>query len=1173
MKKKIIIMLLFLFLSLKMDLKTTVSTSNVLYTEGNELSAQEVDFKIITNLDSLNIGETKKVSTSCDCAEVVFNSSDENVAIIDSNGNITGINSGTVIITANFNGLSDSLSLTVNENEGASKEDILLNNDDSKEKLTQEIDNNDDSKEKLTQEIDNNDDSKEKLTQEIDNNDETVENSDDIIYDSKSINDKSIIDSDDNKVISDNNLKSAYIDDTANIKYSTHIQDIGWQEFKNSGFVSGTTGQSKRLEAIKIVVEGSNYSGSVEYQTHIQDVGWQEYKADGDISGTTGLLRRLEAIKIRLSGDISNYYDIYYRVHVQEKGWLGWAVNDQSAGTSGYGLRLEAIQIKIIKKGDYFDVGSSSYIHKLLEYRTHIEDIGWQGVRLDGDMSGTSGQSKRVEAIQISLREQDYSGDLEYRTYIDGIGWQDSKRNGEISGTTGQSKRIEAIQMNLTGEMANNYDIYYRTHVQNIGWLGWAKNGEFSGSIGYSYRLEAIEIKLLKKSDKSLSSNTKVFYSRRIGYSSQIEDIGWQSYKYDGALTGTTEQGKRLETYNVTLINPEYSGDILYKSYVEGIGWEESFASNGSNSGTVGQLKRIEAIQIKLDGQIADYYDVYYRVHVQNIGWLGWAKNGEYTGSIGYDYRIEALQINLLKKSENKPNSNTKVFYSRKIGYNSQIEDIGWQGYKYDGALTGTTEQGKRLETYNIVLICPEYSGDILYKSYVEGIGWEESFASNESNSGTVGQLKRIEAIQVKLDGQIADYYDVYYRVHAQNFGWLGWAKNGEFAGTYGYFYRIEAMEIKLVSKGEIISNGINSYMENVDGYFVIASALDENKVLDAFGEFTPDGSNVVLNDRIYSVAQLWRVEKSKDGTYKVSSSMNPNLYLTGDGVNVALYSKKSDDNQIWIIQDYGDGYISFISKSSNLYMDVYGANTANKTNIQLVAGNGTNAQKFKFISYDGRKIYKGIDVSSHQNVDWNVAQHSINFAIIRLGFGSDYSEQDDAKFLENIRGCEANNIPYGIYIYSYALNVGDAMSEAYHAIRLAQQTGSNFQLGIWFDMEDADGYKERNGFFDGNQATKEVDICDAFLSIVTASGYDAGLYASLSWLNGDLNSPRLNGYDKWVAHWNGPVTYDQAKIGGTSYSNPYKFWQFCSDGHISGVSGGTWDNVDLNLGYDIYDL
>ena len=68
--------------------------------------------------------------------------------------------------------------------------------------------------------------------------------------------------------------------------------------------------------------------------------------------------------------------------------------------------------------------------------------------------------------------------------------------------------------------------------------------------------------------------------------------------------------------------------------------------------------------------------------------------------------------------------------------------------------------------------------------------------------SGTSGQAKRLEAIQIRLTGELAQHYDIYYRVHAQHFGWLGWAKNGESSGTAGYAYRLEGIQILLVPKG-----------------------------------------------------------------------------------------------------------------------------------------------------------------------------------------------------------------------------------------------------------------------------------------------------------------------------------------------------------------------------------
>ena len=69
--------------------------------------------------------------------------------------------------------------------------------------------------------------------------------------------------------------------------------------------------------------------------------------------------------------------------------------------------------------------------------------------------------------------------------------------------------------------------------------------------------------------------------------------------------------------------------------------------------------------------------------------------------------------------------------------------------------------------------------------------------------SGTEGKSYRLEAIEIKLDGGMKEHYDIYYRVHAQTFGWLAWAKNGEQAGTAGLAKRLEGIEIVLVDKGE----------------------------------------------------------------------------------------------------------------------------------------------------------------------------------------------------------------------------------------------------------------------------------------------------------------------------------------------------------------------------------
>jgi len=99
-------------------------------------------------------------------------------------------------------------------------------------------------------------------------------------------------------------------------------------------------------------ISGSNVpTGDVVYRTHVENLGWQDWKADGDMSGTTGQSLRLEAVQVRLTGINADKYDIYYQVHAQNYGWLGWAKNAESSGTAGQSLRLEGIKIMVIPKG------------------------------------------------------------------------------------------------------------------------------------------------------------------------------------------------------------------------------------------------------------------------------------------------------------------------------------------------------------------------------------------------------------------------------------------------------------------------------------------------------------------------------------------------------------------------------------------------------------------------------------------------------------------------------------------------------------------------------------------------------------------------------------------------------------------------------------------------------
>ena len=333
-----------------------------------------------------------------------------------------------------------------------------------------------------------------------------------------------------------------------------------------------------------------------------------------------------------------------------------------------------------------------------ITYATHVQKVGWQTYKSNGITSGTTGQALRLEAIKIKLENSPYDGSVEYKTHIQKIGWENGfRRDDAISGTSGRALRLEAIEIKLTGEIATHYDIYYRVHAQHYGWLGWARNGEQSGTAGYAYRLEAIEVKLVDKgtnfdgygneatfhdaSNGSVIPNTE---SKLVAYKTHVQKVGWQDYVYDGAMSGTEGKAYRLEGIKIKLSNQKYTGDIEYKTHVQSIGWESSYKKNDEMSGTEGKALRLEAIRIRLTDEMAEHYDVYYRVHVQKLGWLGWARNGDSAGTEGYAFRLEGIEIKLIAKGETFSEYGKKVtYYNISTGSimpdSDEIIEGGWQ--------------------------------------------------------------------------------------------------------------------------------------------------------------------------------------------------------------------------------------------------------------------------------------------------------------------------------------------------------------------------------------------------------------------------------------------------------------------------------------------------------------
>ena len=327
-----------------------------------------------------------------------------------------------------------------------------------------------------------------------------------------------------------------------------------------------------------------------------------------------------------------------------------------------------------------------------IRYTTHVQTYGWQGDEnnankwfANGKMAGTSGKAKRLEGIKIRVYGNDSLG-IQYTTHCQSYGWLPWSANGEMNGTEGEAKRLEAIKIQLTGADKEKYDVYYRVHAQSYGWLAWAANGAPAGTAGLAKRLEAIQIVIVKKGESfdhaigniqsargeayiassTANANPVVTGENNVNveYRTHVQSFGWQGWKYNGMMSGTSGKAKRLEGINIKLTNKPYSGNIVYTTHVQSIGWQgnennvNTWFRDGQMAGTSGRAKRLEAIRIALTGEMAEHYDVYYRVHAQTYGWLAWAKNGEAAGTAGLSKRLEGIQIVLVPKGGAAPANN-----------------------------------------------------------------------------------------------------------------------------------------------------------------------------------------------------------------------------------------------------------------------------------------------------------------------------------------------------------------------------------------------------------------------------------------------------------------------------------------------------------------------------------
>ena len=205
-----------------------------------------------------------------------------------------------------------------------------------------------------------------------------------------------------------------------------------------------------------------------------------------------------------------------------------------------------------------------------------------------------------------------------------------------------------------------------------------------------------------------------------------------------------------------------------------------------------------------------------------------------------------------------------------------------------------------------------------------------------------------------------------------------------------------------------------------------------------------------------------------------------------------------------------------------------------------------------------GKNVKKVIDVSEHQGViDWEKVKNSgeVDAVILRISAGSAY---EDKQLARNVSELNRLNIPYGVYIYSYAedmiSNVSDlgmmheGSLEALRVIKSIKKYNIKLSLPIYYDLEVWEN--GRNRLWNSSNYTR---IVQQFESKLSEYGYNNWqIYSNKNWAESVLNTAYLKNRVSWVAQYNHYCTYN----------GNYNIWQYSSSEYIPGIS----KRVDVNV-------
>ena len=298
------------------------------------------------------------------------------------------------------------------------------------------------------------------------------------------------------------------------------------------------------------------------------------------------------------------------------------------------------------------------------------------------------------------------------------------------------------------------------------------------------------------------------------------------------------------------------------------------------------------------------------------------------------------------------------------------------------------------------------------------------------------------------------------------------------------------------------------------------------------------EGEGLHIDEDMDGVIQIQNV---KPGDYKLSLRDMDGLKVPSEPVNVNVKSIVSYTT----IED-----IEYFVHSEN-EIDILKEDTEAE---QIDSEDEDDTQYTSLLEVDEQEnvVEMGIDVSKwNGEIDWDIVKaEGVDFAIIRCGYrgSSTGCLVEDPYYKQNIDNAQRAGVKVGVYFFTQATNLVEAVEEASAVITLLGERELDYP--VFIDTEGAGG----NGRADNLDPATRTAVINAFCQTIQNAGLEAGVYASRNWYLNKLNREDFYDFTIWLAE------YRQTP----EYEDKYDIWQYTSSGAVSGIEG----RVDLNISY-----